>query len=603
MTAEVHATQVDLPGLMKVLGHNLYSTPSVAIRELVQNAHDSCHRRRIEEGLDFEPHVRVYPDPAAGTLTIEDTGAGLTRAEVVGDLATVGRGYTARLRQAGHDELIGCFGLGFLSAFFVSERVELHTTSYQSVEEGWRFTSRGGERYSLEPEDPRPVGTRVVLHLTDDFQPLADPEVVERLLRRYCCLLDLPVYLGDAEEAVNRPLPPWRDPGFGSEPPVRRRHRALEFAARFESRFEPLCTLPVEGVGEGEAQGLLWLQDGWSYGTSDNRNLSVFVRGMLVSHDARDLLPSWAGFVGGVVESSSLTPTASREDLQRDSVYEGVMHQLSEALVQGVARLAREEPATWRRVLTRHNEALLGGALCDERLLDLLEGELRVPTSEGDLTLPAVVRRGGGARLHVSLGDGGGYEEILFRATGVPVVMGTRYGALGLAEAWCHRHHVDLVRLGTRAGDEALFTAEEVEPELIETLEDLFGAEDRVVVPTRFAPDFVPVVLAPDREARLKRRLEKDEADRRISAGVLGLARLYTERLEGGASSRLYVNLDAPLITRLVEARGPRRDAAVAVVRAFADLMTGRGEEDGDVDAPEALRAWSSGLCALLEGC
>ncbi len=124
-----------------------------------------------------------------------------------------------------------------------------------------------------------------------------------------------------------------------------------------------------------DVQGLLWIQDGGTYGTSDNRNLSVFLRGMLLDDDARDLLPSWAGFVGGVIESNRLTPTASREDLQRDDHYAAIQHALAEALIAGLGEVARQQPEAWRRVLLRHNEALLGAALCDERLLRADDGQ------------------------------------------------------------------------------------------------------------------------------------------------------------------------------------------------------------------------------------
>ena len=149
-------------------------------------------------------------------------------------------------------------------------------------------------------------------------------------------------------------------PGDVAVHPVQARRQALQFAARFEHDFEPIVTVPLRADGNSDATGLLWVQDGATYGTSDNRNLSVFVRGMLLDDDARDLLPPWAGFIGGVIESSRLTPTASREDLQRDDQYRAVQHALLEALIDGLADVAKQQPEAWRRVLTRHNEALLG---------------------------------------------------------------------------------------------------------------------------------------------------------------------------------------------------------------------------------------------------
>lgn len=181
-TTSLHATEVNLSGLMEVLGKHLYSTPLVAIRELIQNAHDSCVRRRLESPTAFEPEIRLWPNPAAGTLTFEDRGAGLTREEIVRYLATIGSGYTRQLRDKVADQsLIGYFGLGFLSAYVVSKRVTVITTSYQTPEETWCFDTRDGQRYTLTPAEQQNVGTQVILQLSANFLQLADPEILSTL--------------------------------------------------------------------------------------------------------------------------------------------------------------------------------------------------------------------------------------------------------------------------------------------------------------------------------------------------------------------------------------------------------------------------------------
>ena len=113
--SQLRSTGVDLGGLMSVLSKHLYSTPMVALRELVQNAHDSILRRRLEQPDWQGPsRIEVLADPQQGVLRIIDTGAGLTEAEIHSYLATVGVGYTRRLRESGHEDsgLIGMFGLG-----------------------------------------------------------------------------------------------------------------------------------------------------------------------------------------------------------------------------------------------------------------------------------------------------------------------------------------------------------------------------------------------------------------------------------------------------------------------------------------------------------
>src|SRR5262249_13839433 len=114
-----------LPGLLKVLAEHLYSSKKVGVRELIQNAHDSCVRRRIEGGEDdYKPRIDLTIDEKKRVLTISDNGFGLTADEITNYLATIGRGYTRELRERltlcspdEATELIGQFGLGFLSAF------------------------------------------------------------------------------------------------------------------------------------------------------------------------------------------------------------------------------------------------------------------------------------------------------------------------------------------------------------------------------------------------------------------------------------------------------------------------------------------------------
>lgn len=598
-TAQMRSTQVDLTGLMKVLGQNLYSTPEVAVRELVQNAHDSCVRRRLDSGDDAaEAHFRdaqitVIPNANDGTLTIVDTGSGLTRDEIIRDLATVGAGATGRARLAYETtELIGAFGLGFLSAYFVADHVEVHTTSWKSPDEGWTFSSQGGEQYLLTPADARPIGTQVRLKLNAEHSVLAQEGVLAELLGRHCALLPIPIHVG-SHGVVNTP-PPWRDPDL---PAVRWRTLAMQFSQRYERVFTPICVIPIHPTERCDVRGVLWIQDGGTYGTTDNRNVSVFVRGMLVDDNARRLLPTWAGFCGAVIESDALTPTASRESLKQDDMYRATQAHLQEALIEGLTAIQRAEPAAWRRVIRRHNEALLGAALCDDRLYGLLADALKVPTSQGDLPLATVIRQSKG-KVPISTADAG-HEAVLFGAQQIPVVDGTRYAVLPFCRRGADKAGATVIQVGTREGEKAIFKPEGVDAPIRARLEALFGAPDRKLVPARFAPSTLPMVLAPDHEAALKARLEADAADKRISSALLGLARRYTQTIEGGAQARLFINLDSPLVQALLGADGPRQTEVARVLNALADLFAAGSTHE--IDSASAFENLAGGLSSLLE--
>lgn len=616
----VARTKVDLGGLMKVLGEHLYSTPMVALRELVQNAHDSCHRRRIEDrDSEFRPHIEVRTNHGQRTLTIEDRGAGLTRDEIEKYLATVGSGYTRTLRESGQDAgLIGFFGLGFLSAFVVAERTEVHTCSYREPGRAWLFSSRAGHSYTIRSAPDRPVGTAVTLHLQAKFAELSNLQVVRTLLERYCCLLEFPVHCGP-EGPVNVQPPPWRDRAEHSA--LRRKKLAMEFAERFESRFRPLFTMPVSTLdpndpndpdddpgdesgddpGDGRAAasgGLLWIQDSATYGTSDNRNVWVFVRGMMVTDEDRDLLPAWAGFVGAVLESDALTPTASRESLQKNRAYRTAQYTLRENLIAGLASIARTEIESWQRLLLRHNEALLGAALDDDRLFTLLADELTIPTSQGELTVARVLDLSGG-RIHISQSEHSGFEELLFRALKVPVVRGTRFAALPFCKRYAERIRGALVILGT-ADDQALFRPGTLPEPDSERLQSWFAADDAQVVLAHFEPAYLPLILVPDREVELKRRMESDETRRSISTAALRLAHMFTNSIDDRPAARLYVNLDCPAIHALLSAPDDRRDLALEFLRGLASLSTEPQQAGRFMDVDEALERLSSAIQTLL---
>ncbi len=597
-----YSTEVNLNGLIEVLSKHLYSTPVVAVRELVQNGHDAIVRRRIEQpDAPKDNAIRVVADVAKSTITISDTGAGLTESEIHGFLATVGVGYTRMLRQQDDNTgLIGLFGLGFLSAFVLAKEVTVLTTSWQTPDQSWKYHSTDGQKYTVTPHQSSETGTQVILTLKEEYSHLASNNLLNRVLSRYCILLHEPVYVGDASEPVNKLQPPWREVA----PEGVTMHRALvqrknlAFAAQFESSFEPICTIPVVPVGMSDAVGILWIQDGATYGTSDNRNLSLFLRGMLLDDEARELLPPWAGFIGGVIESSKLTPTASREDLQRDETWVAVQEALKEALISGLSDLAQNQPEIWRRVLMRHNEALLGAALCDDRLFDLLKDRLQVPTSKGAL-LAKDLRVNNS--IHILLSRDGGFEEMLFHILQRPVARGDRYAVVPFLRRWALLYHCRIVEVGTQTGNEQLFSLAELPEEQVAYLEEHLCDGEQLII-SRFEPAVLPLVVTPDREAELKQILEQDDADKRISTAALMLARQFTSQIQKTKTSSLYINLNNPCIMQLVTALQHQQQpaAALRLLKSLKVILCSSGNKEQQWDLHQALEDFTQVIPVLI---
>lgn len=597
-----YSTEVNLNGLIEVLSKHLYSTPVVAVRELVQNGHDAIVRRRIEQpDAPKDNLIRVVADVAKSTITISDTGAGLTESEIHGFLATVGVGYTRMLRQQDDDTgLIGMFGLGFLSAFVLAKEVTVLTTSWQTPDQSWKYHSTYGQKYTVTPHQNSAPGTQVILTLKEEYSHLASNNLLNRVLSRYCILLHEPVYVGDASEPVNKLQPPWREVA----PEGVTMHRALvqrknlAFAAQFESSFEPICTIPVVPAGMSDAVGILWIQDGATYGTSDNRNLSLFLRGMLLDDEARELLPPWAGFIGGVIESSKLTPTASREDLQRDETWVAVQEALKESLISGLSDLAQNQPEIWRRVLMRHNEALLGAALCDDRLFDLLKDRLQVPTSKGAL-LAKDLRINNS--IHILLSRDGGFEEMLFHILQRPVARGDRYAVVPFLRRWALLYHCRIIEVGTQTGNEQLFSLAELPEEQVAYLEEQLCDGEQLII-SRFEPAVLPLVVTPDREAELKQILEQDDADKRISTAALMLARQFTSQIQKTKTSSLYINLNNPCVMQLVTALQHQQqpEAALRLLKSLKVILCSSGNKDQQWDLHQALEDFTQVIPVLI---
>lgn len=295
-----------------------------------------------------------------------------------------------------------------------------------------------------------------------------------------------------------------------------------------------------------------------------------------------------------------MTPTASREDLQRDAHYQATRHALSETLIDGLGRVAREQPDAWRRVLARHNEALLGAALCDERLFDLLKDSLRIPTSQGDVPAADLLNRGA---VHVVLDNQHGFEGMLFRALGIPVAHGNRYAVGPFLRRWTQSHGVRLVELGTAQGNRQLFHAAPLPEAELQWLQQHLGDGEQLVT-ARFSPQDLPLVVVPDRDAELKRRLDEDASDKQMSQAALRLARQFTAKMDDGPERRLYVNLDNAAIAALLQAMrddNPHADDAATLLKAFKTILGGHGQgADGGPALNRALQQLATTVQRLI---
>jgi len=422
-----HQFQIHLPGLLKVLAENLYSTKKVAIRELLQNAHDSCIRRQVEsEGESFRPRVDIWLDAERRTLTISDNGSGLTREEIADYLSTIGRSYTRELGDKlsflSPEEaasLIGQFGLGFLSAFLLASEVVLITRSAKGEGESLRWHSTGDVNYDVSPAVRAEVGTTVELHIKPAASFILNPDVLTETIQQYADFLPLPIHVDGSPLPVNLMTPPWESSSRDSN--------ITDYIARAFKMDMPLCVISLHDqeidVGHDTLvvplKGFLFVPTSSVASVREYGDLNVYIRRMFICEHHDHLLPRWARFVRGVIDCPYLQPTASREDIQQDDTFVSVQQALETQLINALRHIAENDPGTWKKIVRGHSDVITGWAVQDNEFFDRVADLVAFRTTRGLLSLPEYLKLTGGSIYYVTREMGSLQEQVLGEGRGV----------------------------------------------------------------------------------------------------------------------------------------------------------------------------------------
>ena len=416
--------QVDFESLIKVLGENLYANPKAAVRELIQNASDSCVRRQVEQF--FAPAIHIRADREQRLLIVEDNGAGMVQEEVIRYLASIGGGRTReeRKRLATSDQqaaqmLIGQFGIGFLSTFVVADRVIVDTCSAQhSLPVHW--VCEGTAEYQIGQGDRREPGTRVTLFLKPAHYDLLEEDALRTAIVRYADFIAFPIYLNGSPRPVNRMNAPWHVDAAEAE-----------YAEYLKHRYgvAPLALEPI-AVERDDLQvaGALFIPPRKVEFKRRLRSVDVFQKRMYVGEDLQ-ILPEWGGFVCAVLDCPTLDLVASREAVisERPS-YKALQEYLSQAVTAFVRRLAERERPTFLEVIRQHDWPVLWGAIKNDMFFDQVKDLIPVPSDAGLLTVPQYLERvparlGNIKTIYYVPGEqpSGQQQSTLFKARGVPI--------------------------------------------------------------------------------------------------------------------------------------------------------------------------------------
>ncbi|CAM8881397.1 unnamed protein product [Rhodiola kirilowii] len=377
-TGEKFEYQAEVSRLMDLIVHSLYSHKEVFLRELVSNASDALDKLRFLSvtepsllGDTGSLEIRIKPDPDNGTITITDTGIGMTKEELIDCLGTIAQSGTSKFLKAlkenkdlGADNgLIGQFGVGFYSAFLVSEKVVVSTKSPRSDKQYVWEANADSSSYVIkeetDPENQLTRGTQITLYLKDDDKyEFSDPARIQGLVKNYSQFISFPIYTWqeksrsveveeeeEVKEGEEKPEEPkkkkktvtekywdWElanetKPIWMRNPKEVEKEEYNEFYKKtFNEFLDPLAYAHFTTEGEVEFRSVLFIPGMGPLNNEDvmnakTKNIRLHVKRVFISDDFDgELFPRYLSFVKGVVDSNDLPLNVSREILQESRI-------------------------------------------------------------------------------------------------------------------------------------------------------------------------------------------------------------------------------------------------------------------------------------------
>jgi molecular chaperone HtpG len=371
---EQHSFQAEIQQLLSIVIHSLYTDREVFVRELVSNAADACEKLRFLQASgqsstgDSGPSIAITANEAESTLTIADTGIGMNRDELVQNLGTIAHSGTKAFLKALAEQqkpdtrLIGQFGVGFYSAFMVAKQVTVVTRSQAAGSEGWKWTSEGGNGYTLESAPDAAPGTQITLSLKDEAKEFAQAGNLERIVKRYSNFVAFPLELDG--KRVNTVQAIWARSknevkeeeykefyeylAHDNEAPKYRLHFTADAPIAIQALlFVPSRSLEMPGMVRQESE------------------VHLYCRKVLIESKPKGLLPEWLRFVRGVVDSEDLPLNVSRERMQDSDLMRKLSKALTNRFLKHLAEEADKDAAAYDGFYSEYHRFLKEGVLSD----------------------------------------------------------------------------------------------------------------------------------------------------------------------------------------------------------------------------------------------
>ncbi|NTW38666.1 MAG: hypothetical protein HGA44_02075 [Cellulomonadaceae bacterium] len=589
---------IESKNVFAILKTWLYAEQDVVLRELVSNASDAIGRRREVEaagGLRV-PRTRgridVVVDATARTLTIADDGIGMTADEVDRFINQIAFSGAAEFVQTHRDDdaaMIGRFGVGFYSAFMLSDRVVIETLSHETGAVAVRWEGTGDMGFRIGSGTRSTPGTSVVLDLAPDATYLNGPDLARVALRRFFAFLPTEVRLtfvpadGDSaegacvDELVNTPDPVWRRPA-GS---VTTQQMNAFYREHFDDVCDPLFWIRIDSVDLG-LRGIVFVRDTKNGTEQLDGRFDVLSRGVFVEQNPAALIPRFVNLQHGILECDDLPLVVSRSSTRGASEPDGLHALVNECLTQEVTirlnTLATTERATYEQWWPQIGPFVKYGVLTDKIFASVMARKVLFEDLDGArVTIAEHLAARGAAPQRTIHYTSDPLEQALyvaiFRRNQIPALVLDHVIDQPLMRA------IELLTQGVRfrrldADLAALFTLDSADSGLAHVTR---LTSDLAAVLGERAPGF-EVAAVHLRHPDVAVLVAVDEGARRVDdmAELYGLADGTGPGGGRRAARTLLVNLDSPVVAALVGCADPgRRDLGLEQLVDVALLMQG----------------------------
>ncbi|XP_065747935.1 heat shock protein 75 kDa, mitochondrial [Phocoena phocoena] len=352
-----HEFQAETKKLLDIVARSLYSEKEVFIRELISNASDALEKLRhklVSEGQTLpEMEIHLQTDAEKGTITIQDTGIGMTQEELVSNLGTIARSGSKAFLDAlqsqaeASSKIIGQFGVGFYSAFMVADRVEVYSRSVDAGSPGYQWLSDGSGVFEIAEASGVRTGTKIIIHLRADSREFTSEARVRDVVTKYSKFVSFPLYMNGRR--LNTLQAIWmmdpKDVGEGQHEDFYRYIAQAHDKPRYTLHYKTDAPLNIRSLFYVPETKPTMFDMSRELGSS----VSLYSRKVLIQTKATNILPTWLRFIRGVVDSEDIPLNLSRELLQESALIRKLQGVLQQRLIKFFIDQSKKHPEKYAK--------------------------------------------------------------------------------------------------------------------------------------------------------------------------------------------------------------------------------------------------------------